>query len=112
MHFDQPRTTRSPVGVTVAAPGVVLIVAGTFVTPWASGGFLLPDITYTDPGALLTRMDATGPDGMAGTDGSSAPSPPDAARPAYGVATVQASCVRTYRDPECGDRPVAVTRTL
>ncbi|KOX21541.1 hypothetical protein ADK67_26500 [Saccharothrix sp. NRRL B-16348] len=67
VHFNEPRTRRSPAGVTVAALGVVLIVAGTFATPLASGGFLLPDITYTDLGALLTRMDATGLDGMADT---------------------------------------------
>jgi hypothetical protein len=67
VHFNQPRDRRSPAGVTVAALGVVLIVAGTFATPWASGGFLRPDITYTDLGMLLTRMDATGLDGMADT---------------------------------------------
>lgn len=67
VHFNQPRTRRSPAGVTVAALGVVLIVAGTFATPWASGGFLLPDVMYSDLGAILTRMDASGLDGMAGT---------------------------------------------
>jgi hypothetical protein len=67
VHFNQPRTRRSPAGVTVAALGVVLIVTGTFVTPWASGGFLRPDVTYTDLGTFLTRMNATGLDGMAGT---------------------------------------------
>ncbi|GLW89836.1 hypothetical protein [Actinokineospora globicatena] len=67
VHLNQPRGRRSPAGVAVAALGAVLIVAGTFAAPWATGGFFRPNITYSDLGALMAGMDASGLEGMAGT---------------------------------------------